>query len=232
MAAAVGAVLMIDDHKDDIAVASNSQRDWLVAEAVAASSSDSAPKRVEHFASDEPARAEQAQALAGRRRQVLERRVPDSRSDEHTAVIETPSNSGSKAAAEQVTRAPEAPPELPAFARRRRSLPPPRQSTATADTLTSPPLLQGNPASETKSGKDLSLILDSILTVRLPEGASEQVITQAIDKVLESVPHGEDRRRRFRRRSLARHNSGSQQGSSEPETGFFILRWPMANRPF
>ncbi len=107
-------------------------------------------------------------------------------------------------------------PELPAVATPSKIAAFSTPEHATADALPQPPLLQGNSVSETKSGKDLSLILDSILTVRLPEGANEHVITQAIDKVLESAPHGEDRPTTV---SLAKAGAdtatGGQPGSSE-----------------
>ncbi len=217
MAAAVGAVLMFDDHKDDIALAVTGQRDSVVAEAAEASANDSSTKRAEHVTSDEPARAEQAQAAPP----VTDARFSTAASqtrdgDEHSAIIETPSGSGSKSANEQVARAPEAPPELPAVATPSKIAAFSTPEHATADALPQPPLLQGNSVSETKSGKDLSLILDSILTVRLPEGANEHVITQAIDKVLESAPHGEDRPATV---SLAKASAdtatGGQPGSSE-----------------
>ncbi len=230
MAAAVGAVLMIEDHKDDIAVAATNQRDWLVAEAVAAASSDSAPKRVEHVASDEPVRAEQAQAaspVADAKFSAAASQIHEG--DEHTAMIETPSNSSSKSTNEQVTRAAEAPPELPAFTTPAKIAASSTAEHATADTLLPPPMLQGNSASETKSGKDLSLILDSILTVRLPEGASEQVITQAIDKVLESAPNGEERPTTgSQAKDGGDTGPGSQEGSSEARA--WVLHASVAER--
>ncbi len=63
MAAAVGAVLMLDDHKDDIALAATGQRDSVVAEAAEASANDSSTKRAEHVTSDEPARQNRRRPL-------------------------------------------------------------------------------------------------------------------------------------------------------------------------
>jgi hypothetical protein len=192
MAAAVGAVLMIEEHQDDLPAIAADGQEWLVAEATTTASADGASTRAEHAASAAPTREEQAPSAPAADPRFASATAEAAADEERTAVIDTPAGTDSKPLAEQVTRAPEAPPELPFVAPPARIAASSAAEQGTGDTSQPSPAQQTAAAPETKGSKELSLILDSILTVRLPDGASERVITQAIDKVLERAPNGEE----------------------------------------
>ncbi len=212
MAAAVGAVLIVDDHKDDVQNAASAAKDWLVVEAAMASSVDSVASRTDHASADDLAREEQTlstpQAVETKVASVATGAAP---AEERSAAIDTPASPDAKLLNEPYARVPDAPTETASIlptVKIAAAAPPEHAPSEPAPTAQS---VQAVSNSEAKGGKEVSLVLDSILSVRLPDGANERTLTQAIDKALESAPHGEERPSTL---VLVKENSNEQQGDA------------------
>ena len=202
MAAAVGAVLIADDHKDDVAPIANLVQERTAAETDATASTDSAGARADRDSPDaEPIEQPVQPAL-----QIPETKfaaaAPQVHGDEeHSAAIETPVMLEAKPLAEPPARTAVLPPELANMA----SLAKSAIATAPEPVATETPVagahVQSTPSSDAKGGKEMAQIMDSIIVARLPEGASERLITQTLDRVIDGGapaaesqkgPHGSD----------------------------------------
>jgi len=187
MAAAVGAVLIADNGKDDIPVVVVATREESGAsDASAAFAADAASARADNASAVEaPSDDPQTTATPWSELKRVAAEEPARADDDRPAAIETTTAPEAKAIAEAPAQAAAPIQEIAGGSASSKTAAaadvPPQAPPAQA------PQAHSASAADAPNVKELAAILDSIIALKLPQGANERLITLALDRALDGA---------------------------------------------